>query len=171
MNLFGYTFQAEYIIGGMAGVIFLLLIFDAVQFVKLSSLKRRLAEFTVGSDAKSLEDEMKEKFSQINALRTAQAKADSDIKVIFSKLVNAYQKSAVYKYDAFREMGGQLSAVLVMLDEKDNGFLINSVHNTSTTGGNYMYMKEIKEGLSAIELSEEEAAALAEAISGKKRGK
>ena len=42
MNLFGYDFMTEYIICGLAGIILLLFIFDIIQFVKISGLKRRI---------------------------------------------------------------------------------------------------------------------------------
>ena len=40
MKLFGYDFIAEYIICSLAGVILLLFIFDIIQFVKISGLKK-----------------------------------------------------------------------------------------------------------------------------------
>ena len=66
-------------------------------------------------------------------------------------------------------MGGQLSSVIVMLDEKDNGFLINSVH--STTAGSYTYVKKITDGMTDVELAEEEAIALAEAMGTKSKSR
>ena len=169
MSLFGYTFEAEYIICGLAGFIILLLIFDIVQFAKIAGLKRRIADLTEGKDGNSLEDMITEKFAQITELREVQAKNKNDIAVIFRKLKDTYQKSAVYKYDALREMGGQLSSVVVMLDERDNGYLINSVH--STTAGTYTYVKKITDGTADVELAEEETIALAEAMSGKAKHK
>lgn len=166
MSLFGYMFGAEYIICGLAGLILLLLIFDIIQFAKISNLKRRISDLTEGSDGTSLEDKIVEKFSQVTELRAAQTRNNNDIAVIFRKLKNTYQKSAVYKYDALREMGGQLSSVVAMLDEKDNGFLINSVH--STTAGTYTYVKKITNGTADVELAEEETLALTEAMNGKK---
>lgn len=169
MSLFGYTFEAEYIICGLAGFIILLLIFDIVQFAKIAGLKGRIADLTEGKDGNSLEDMITEKFAQITELREVQAKNKNDIAVIFKKLKDTYQKSAVYKYDALREMGGQLSSVVVMLDERDNGYLINSVH--STTAGTYTYVKKITDGMADVELAEEETIALAEAMSGKAKHK
>ena len=165
MNLFGFDFVAEYIICGMAGFILLLLIFDIVQFVKISNLKRRIADLTEGSDG-SLEDKIAEKFAQITELKEVQNKNSRDLEIIFKRLKNTYQKAAIYRYDSLADMGGQLSSVIVMLDEKDNGFLINSVH--STTAGTYTYVKKITDGLADVELAEEEAAAIAEAIGSKK---
>ncbi|MGP1434132.1 MAG: DUF4446 family protein [Catonella sp.] len=164
MNLFGYDFQAEYIICGLAGMVLLLLIFDIIQFAKISNLKKRIAALTEGSEG-SLEDKIAEKFAQVTKLREVQAKNTDDIDKIFRKLKNAYQKSSVHRYDSLADMGGRLSSVIVLLDERNDGFLINSVH--STTAGTYTYVKKITNGLADVELAEEETLALAEAM-GKK---
>ena len=168
MNLFGYDFQAEYIICGLAGTVLLLLIFDIIQFVKISNLKRRISDLTEGSDG-SPENKIAEKFAQVTELREAQAKNNRDIDIIFKRLKKTYQKSSVYRYDSLADMGGQLSSVIVMLDEKDDGFLINSVH--STTAGTYTYVKKITDGLADVELAEEESLALAEAMGEKRKAR
>ena len=74
---------------------------------------------------------------------------------------SAYQKMGLVKYDAFNQMGGQLSFSLVLLDENNNGFIINSVHSSE---GCYSYTKEIKLGQCAIDLGAEEAEALSIAM-------
>ena len=168
MNLFGYDFQAEYIICGLAGTVLLLLIFDIIQFVKISNLKRRISDLTEGSDG-SLENKIAEKFAQVTELREAQAKNNRDIDIIFKRLKKTYQKSSLYRSDSVADMGGQLSSVIVMLDEKDDGFLINSVH--STTAGTYTYVKKITDGLADVELAEEESLALAEAMGEKRKAR
>ena len=72
-----------------------------------------------------------------------------------------YQKMGLIKYDAFHEMGGKLSFSLAMLDMRNNGFIINSVHSSE---GCYSYTKEIKLGQCAIDLGAEEAEALSIAM-------
>jgi hypothetical protein len=67
------------------------------------------------------------------------------------------------KYDAFNQMGGQLSFCLALLDENNNGFLMNSVHGAESC---YTYMKEIKNGENNLSLSPEETEALAMAMRG-----
>ena len=84
-----------------------------------------------------------------------------DISNLYRKLESAYQKIGLVKYDAFNQMGGQLSFSLALLDENNNGFIINSVHSTE---GCYSYTKEIKNGISALSLGKEEEEALAIAI-------
>ena len=63
----------------------------------------------------------------------------------------------IVKYDAFNQMGGKLSFSLALLDENNNGFILNSVHSTD---GCYSYTKEIENGVCKISLGEEEEKAL-----------
>ena len=65
------------------------------------------------------------------------------------------------RYDAFHEMGGNLSFAFSMLDGNDNGWILNVMHSRE---GCYMYMKEIVRGESYMELSDEETEALERAI-------
>ena len=69
---------------------------------------------------------------------------------------------ALVKYDAFLEMGGSLSFALVLLTEKNDGFIINVMH--SSREGCYIYAKHVTNGKCDIELSEEETKALQEAM-------
>ena len=158
MTLFGYNIEAEYIICSLAGVILLLLIFDIIQFVKISKIKKRQLAFMEGKDAKSLEEEITSRFAEIKSLNERETKSEEDIAKIFKTLENTFQKRAVVRYDAFREAGGLQSFVVALLDEKNNGSILNCVY--SSRQGTYVYLREIKEGMSEIELSEEEQQAL-----------
>ena len=60
-------------------------------------------------------------------------------------------------------MGGKLSYALAVLDENDNGYVINSVHSTD---GCYSYAKQIEDGKSDIDLGTEEQQALQRAVAG-----
>ena len=71
------------------------------------------------------------------------------------------QKVGILRYDAFNEMGGNLSFALTLLDGNNNGCIINSMHSRE---GCYNYIKEIVKGESYIELSEEESESLSRAI-------
>ena len=65
------------------------------------------------------------------------------------------------KYDAFNEMGGKLSFSVCLLDNRDNGFILNAMH---TREGCYTYIKEIIDGNSIVVLSAEEQKALDAAL-------
>lgn len=114
-------------------------------------------KFMQGKDAKSLEMDIIGLYEDNKFIKTSMEKNKKDIKNLYKKLESAFQKMGIVKYDAFREMGGQLSFSLVLLDENDNGFILNSVHSTE---GCYSYTKEIENGQCSITLGEEEKQAL-----------
>ncbi|MCM1187544.1 MAG: DUF4446 family protein [Lachnoclostridium sp.] len=154
------TFDMGYLIIAMAAVIVILLIvliLLCVQIGKTSKLKKRLDKFMTGKEGKSLEREIEILFKDNQTLKANAEESKKDIRTLFKNMESAYQKMGLVKYDAFKQMGGQLSFSLALLDENNNGFIINSVHSSE---GCYSYTKEIKAGESDISLGAEEAEAL-----------
>jgi len=75
------------------------------------------------------------------------------------------QKVGLVRYNPFAETGGNQSFVLAVLDGKDSGFVITSLHSRESTR---VFSKPVKEGKeSGFEFSKEEIQAVLEA---KKRG-
>lgn len=146
-----------YIFIGMAVLILILAILVIIQTVNTSKLKKKYLKFMQGKDAKSLEKDIIGLYEDNKFIKASADKNRKDIRTLYKKAECAFQKIGIIKYDAFRQMGGQLSFCLAILDENDNGFLLNSVHSTE---GCYSYTKEIKNGQSAISLGEEEKQAL-----------
>ena len=138
-----------------------------VQGNKLKNLERKYSKFMQGKEAESLEDEIVGLFHDNRLIRSENEKNRKDIIDINRRLNNSFQKIGLEKYDAFSQNGGKLSFALCMLDEGDNGFLSNSVHNSD--GMNYSYSKEIKGGVSDIELSKDERRALDKALNSTNR--
>lgn len=143
-------------IGAFAAIV-LLLIFMIVLCVKMVKLSKRYNKFMGGKNAKSLEKDIVGLYEDNKLIKVSMEKDRLDIENLYKKLEGAFQKVGVVKYDAFNQMGGQLSFSLALLDENDNGFVINSVHSTE---GCYSYTKEIKNGLCDISLGDEEKKAL-----------
>ena len=72
-----------------------------------------------------------------------------------------FQKLGIVKYNAFKEMGGNLSFALCMLDSENTGFILNTMHGRE---GSYTYIKEIIKGEAYATLGEEEKEALEKAM-------
>lgn len=143
-------------------LIIILLVMIIVQMVSLSKLKKNYNRFMQGKDGESLEDEMHKLFDDMRIMKKASEKADYEISGIKKNLLFAYQKLGIVRYDAFREMGGKLSFSIALLNDNDDGFIMNSVHSSD---GCYTYIKEIKGGKAAVVLGEEESEALGMALS------
>lgn len=146
-----------YIFIGMAVIILILIILVIIQIVNTSKLKKKYSKFMQGKDAKSLEKDIIGLYEDNKFIKASAEKNKKDIRTLYKKAESAFQKIGIIKYDAFRQMGGQLSFSLVILDENDNGFILNSVHSTE---GCYSYTKEVKNGQCSISLGEEEKQAL-----------
>ena len=151
-----------------AFIFIFLLILIIVLFVlyvnvtmKYNRLKSSYMTFMRGKDGKTLEESMKERFAEVEAILKYTKQNRLDIQKINKRLESTYQKIGIVKYDAFNEMGGKLSFALAMLDNNNNGWIINAMHSRE---GCYTYVKEIVNAESFVELAEEEAEALDKAI-------
>lgn len=121
-----------------------------------------------GKSAKSLEDTLIKRLDQVDTLLAANSANEKNIKKIFANMKNTFQKVGLVKYDAFHEMGGKLSFSLALLNETNDGFVMNAVHSRE---GCYTYIKEIIDGNSIIVLADEEKEALEMAMEEKKSSK
>lgn len=148
-------------VGVLFIILLIILILLIIQISKTGKLKKRLDCFLLGKDGASLEQDITSLFEDNKNLKESADNNEKDIRTLYKKLESAYQKMGLVKYDAFNQMGGQLSFSLALLDENNNGFIINSVHSTE---GCYSYTKEIKNGECKISLGKEEAEALAIAM-------
>lgn len=153
-----------YLFIGILVIILILFIIVFVQMWKLNKLKKRYEKFMKGKEAESLEEEIVNLFEDITYLKETTNKNSKEISRIYKKHESAYQKIGIVKYDAFNQMGGKLSFSLALLNENDDGFILNSVHSSD---GCYSYTKEITAGECEISLGEEEKNALEIAINGK----
>jgi hypothetical protein len=154
-----------YVLIGLAGFTLLLFILIIILLVKQHKLNKKYKKFMLGSEAKDLEGRILERFSEIDALKIESKKIKSKIESISDNLIIAYQKIGVVKYDAFKEMGGKLSFAIALLNDNNDGFILNSMH--SSREGCYTYIKEIIKGESFVVLAEEERRALDEAINSR----
>lgn len=145
-------------------IVLVLLIAVVIAFVivsmqnkKISKLERRIQRLCAGKDGESLEAELIKLFEDNQYMMTTIGQHNICIKNIYRRLEKVYQKMKIVKYNAFDQMGGNLSFIVVLLDENNSGFLINSVYGMNTS---YNFAKEIVNGTSEVELSDEEFDAL-----------
>ena len=126
--------------------------------------KRMQAKYQIfmrGKDGKSLEKGFLEQFKTVEKLERAVKQNTRDIDTIYKRMKTHYQKIGIVRYDAFQEMGGNLSFALSVLDYTNSGFVMNCVHSRE---GCYLYIKEVDMGQTDIVLGNEEQEALEQAL-------
>jgi hypothetical protein len=75
----------------------------------------------------------------------------------------AVQRVGLVRYDAFEDVGGRLSFSCAMLNDEGDGVVVTSINGRQDTR---VYAKPVYRGESVHNLSEEEAAAIREAMLG-----
>lgn len=142
-------------------VLFILLVVLIILFIviitKYSKLKKSFDKFMSGKNAKSLEEDINALFEDNKFIKEEYESNRKLLKGISKIQENCFQKIGLIKYDAFNQMGGNLSFSLCILNDRNDGFIINSVHSSE---GCYVYTKEIKGGACVLSLGEEEEKAL-----------
>ncbi|MFA5742820.1 MAG: DUF4446 family protein [Candidatus Paceibacterota bacterium] len=71
-----------------------------------------------------------------------------------------FQKLGLVRFNPFKEMGGDQSFSLAMLDKEDSGFILTSLNSRQ---GNRIFAKPLDKGVSSYQLSEEEKQAIEQA--------
>lgn len=140
-----------------------LLVLIIVAFSKISKFTKKYKKFMQGKNASSLEKDIMALYEDNVFIKTSVEKNRNDIDVLFEKQKYDFQKLGIVKYDAFKEMGGKLSFSIALLDQNNDGLILNSVHSSA---GCYSYTKRIKNGDSDIPLSAEEKKAVERAMKG-----
>lgn len=156
--------ELEYVVWALAGAVALLLLILIINLCMIGGLKKKYKKFMGDTDAKALEEKIEERLEQLNDLVESHYTNKEKIEKLESHMNVTFQKIGLVKYDAFNEMGGKLSFSLALLNEKDDGFVINAMHSRE---GCYTYIKEIIAGKSVIVLASEEKEALEMALNYK----
>lgn len=160
-----YGIDPAWIMVGMLAVMFLMIALYIRCVIKMKKLYKGYDRFMRGKDMESMEDQVMEQFDRLEILEEADKQKRDELNALRSNMLRVYQKTGLVKYNAFREMSGQLSYSLALLDQNNDGVLITSMYSRE---GCYSYAKEVKGGKSSINLSEEEEEALNLAVAGDK---
>ena len=82
-------------------------------------------------------------------------------KNIEKRIDNCIQKMGIVRYNAFDDVGSDLSFAIALLDKNNNGIILNGIYSRNSSN---IYAKPINNGKSEYILSEEEKKALEKAM-------
>jgi hypothetical protein len=165
MELIREYISAYYIeiIIGLAVGLFLLLISTIILNFKIKKSKEKYNAFVQGCEGINVEELFIKIDRDIRDIRRDLELFQKDLSSIETKLAFAIQKVGFIRYNAFNDMGSELSFSIVLMDNFLNGFVITSIYGRDNS---VSYAKPVKEGKSNIPLSAEELIAIERAIKG-----
>lgn len=133
----------------------ILVIFCIYKILKMN--KEYIAFMKKMGNGKDLDGMMKKYLDDVSEIK----KDNSEIKAYYSKLDNdissCIQKIGLVRYNAFKNVGSDLSFAIALLDREDNGVVLNGIYGSDSSN---IYAKPIKNGTSSYQLSSEEKYAI-----------
>ena len=155
-------YNIEIILGISVAFLIILALYLIVE-IRISKIKHRYNELVRGSDGINIEELLFENGYEIDKLRSELLDLYKKVENLDTKLTFAIQKVGFIRYNAFADMGSELSFSIAFLDNFLNGFVLTSIYGREQST---CYAKSIKNGKSIYPLSAEEIQAIDRAIKG-----
>ncbi|WP_295992068.1 DUF4446 family protein [uncultured Veillonella sp.] len=148
---------------GMATIVLViaLLVYCVILHIRLGSLKKKYDFFMQGENGASLERKLSVEVSEIRDAAKDLETMMTEQAAIRNIQSNTIQKIGFIKYNAFENIGNDLSFALTLLDGNNNGICISSIYGRNESR---IFSKPIVKGKSLVSLSQEELESLNEAL-------
>lgn len=149
------TLLQQYNIYITIGLLVLFVITFIILMVALSKMKKiqRKYETFMQKEDLDLENLLMHYAKKVNKVKDTQLELETQIKTLENRMQYCTQKLGVVRYNAYDKGGADLSFVIALLDEHDDGVVVNGIYSRD---GSYVYAKPIEKGTSKHNLSEEE---------------
>lgn len=151
------------IIMGLAVGLIILLILSLIQGCSIKKTKERYNAFVRGMKGIDIEELFIHMNRDIKDLQRDVNLFEQNINTLETKLTFAIQKIGFVRYNAFGDMGSELSYSIALLDNFQNGFILSSIYGRENS---VSYAKPMKNGVCRIPLSAEELIAIDRALKG-----
>lgn len=159
------TYNLEIILGLMAGFLLLLILY-IIGEIRINSIKKKYNILVNGIENVNIEELLIRTGKDINDIGININVIEEKIRGIETKLSFAIQKVGIVRYNAFAEMGSDLSFSIALLDNFHSGFVLTSIYGREHSS---IYAKPIKFGKSTYPLSVEEIQAIDRAKLGESK--
>jgi hypothetical protein len=150
------------VVGGLL-IVVLALAFAVVGLIRrVRKLGRRLEGLTRGSDAESLEAVLGSHMDRVRQVVRDVEGVSARATGIERELHGSLSRLGLVRFNPFEgDTGGKQSFALALLDGRGDGFVVSSLHARAVTR---VYAKAIAAGASEAALSDEESAAVRQAL-------
>lgn len=160
------TFVNEYIFeiiltGSIIVFLIVLMIIMISNSVKIKKLSKKYDEFMSGADYGNIEDLIKKCISETGDIKEKYRDTELKINNLQRDIIQCIQKIGVVRYNAFDNVGSDLSYCVALLDNNNNGIVLSGIYSRDNSMN---YAKPIVDGKSKYALSAEEIQAVNVAI-------
>ncbi len=145
-------------------ILFILYITSVINLKKLRvSYKKFMNKLGNGEN---FDEMLKEYIKKVNTVEAKNEEIISYCKVLDDNMKKCTQKIGIVRYNAFKDTGSDLSFSLAILDDYNNGVVLNGIYARDCSN---IYAKPVENGISKYVLSDEEKEAINRAINNVKQ--
>lgn len=136
----------------------ILILVTMINVIMLTKMNKKYIKFMKQlGNGSNLDEMLRDYLRDVKEIK----QDNSEIKAYYTKLdsdiASCIQKVGLVRYNAFRDVGSDLSFAIALLDGNDTGVVLNGLYGSESSN---IYAKPIKGGVSTYQLSEEEKYAL-----------
>lgn len=148
---------------GLVVILLLLFILHIHSRYKIKKITEKYNGFIAVSSGINIEDVLMDNQRNITELSNDFKEMENQLSSLELKQSFSIQKIGFIRYNAFSDMGNELSYSIALLDSYNSGFVLSSLYGRDNSMN---YSKPIKNGDSRIPLSAEEQIAIDRALRG-----
>ena len=156
-ELFGVSVQWIILIGVNFIFILILLLMNLSNRAKIKKLKNKYYKFMNGLSGANIEDILEDCLEKVNGVMDKNREIELQINSIERNMYYCVQKVGVVRYNAFDNVGSDLSFSIALLDNNDDGLVISSLYSRDSSS---TYAKPVLKSKSKYALSAEEIKAI-----------
>ena len=93
-------------------------------------------------NGKTIEEDLENYMYRVERVERQNAEITRFIQTLDKNLEKCIQKIGIVRYNAFKDTGSDLSFTLALLDEKNNGVVLNGIYSREMSN---IYAKPVKE--------------------------
>ena len=149
----------EYLV--LIGILFLLVLITLISLSntnkKLKKLKNKYNKFMNGLSDRNIEELLNMCIEDVNQVKQKNSDIELKINHIDRLLIQCIQKVGVVRFNAFDNVGSDLSFAIALLDNNDTGVVVSGIYARDSSS---TYAKPVSKGKSNYPLSAEEIQAI-----------
>ena len=150
----------------MLGMIVLLIILCFSTIIRFGKVRKDYSKYMEKlGNGNNIDEMLKQYIQKVDEVATENDEIVSYCQKIDNDIAKCTQKIGMVRYNAFRDTGSELSFSLALLNQHNDGVVLNGIYARDTSN---IYAKPISNGQSSYALSDEEKEAINRAINNNK---
>lgn len=162
MDMIMDIIKGDFFLLGWVIITIILVLLVITMMAKLSSLNKKYKKFLEKlGNGNNIEEDLETYMYRVEKVEKQNAEIANYVKTLDEDLTRCIQKVGIVRYNAFKDTGSDLSFTLALLDEHNDGVVLNGIYSREMSN---IYAKPVKNGESSYTMSEEEKLAVQKAM-------